>query len=123
MILADTSIWIEYLKGSEPYLDKFEQLLEERSIVAAEWIFGELLQGVKTKQELAIISQFWENIPHIEIDNLWVRAGLYSYQHKLLSKGIGLIDAVTIFAARESKAQIWTLDKKLKKALSEADIF
>jgi hypothetical protein len=53
----------------------------------------------------------------------WVKAGELSSRNKWIDRGIGLIDAVLIFSARESKAKIWTLDKKLKTVLHKNENF
>lgn len=40
-----------------------------------------------------------------------------------MSKGIGLIDAAIIIAARSKDCQIWSLDKKLLSCLKQKEIF
>jgi len=37
---------------------------------------------------------------------------LVSFENKLISKGIGLIDACLIYATIETNSLLWTLDKK-----------
>jgi predicted nucleic acid-binding protein len=44
MILVDTSVWIEFLKARQPWLGEMTRLLEEQEVLAAEPVFGELLQ-------------------------------------------------------------------------------
>ena len=123
MILVDTSIWVEYLKGHQPYLDQIGQLLEDRQVLAAEPIFGELLQGAKDDRERRVLLEFWENLPKISTQGAWVKAGALSSRNKWMDHGIGLIDAVLIFAARESKAKVWTLDKKIKTVLHQNETY
>ena len=113
MIIADTSIWIEYLKQRDPIFQRVEVLLEIAEILAVECIFGELLQGARNKREREIVEGYWENLPRADEKGLWIEAGLYSGRHKLFAKGVGLIDAAIIVAARRGKAKIWTLDIKL----------
>jgi len=38
---------------------------------------------------------------------------LVSFENKLISKGIGLIDACLIYATIETNSLLWTLDKKI----------
>jgi predicted nucleic acid-binding protein len=123
MILADTSIWVEFLKGHQPFLDQMKQLLEDRQVLAVEPVFGELLQGAKDDRERRIIMEFWENLPKSPAPESWIKAGEASSRHKWFDQGIGLIDAVLIMSARESQAKVWTLDKKLKKVLHKTEIF
>ena len=114
MIIVDTSIWIEHLKQHDPLSTHMVELLESNEVLAVECIFGELLQGALNKRERGIIEGYWENLPRADEQGLWIEAGLYSGQHKLFAKGVGLIDAAITVAARRAKAKIWTLDKKLK---------
>ncbi len=123
MIVADTSIWVEFFKRSEPIFSSLVTLLENRNILGLSCIFGELLQGARNKRERQTIQSYWENLTKIDESSLWIEAGRYSGKHKLLSKGIGLIDAVILVAARETKSKVWTLDKKLSNALANEEQF
>jgi predicted nucleic acid-binding protein len=123
MILVDTSVWVEFLKGHQPYLDQMNELLDERQILAVEPVFGELLQGAKDDRERRILLEFWENLPKNQMEEAWVKAGELSSRNKWIDHGIGLVDAVLIISARESKARVWTLDKKLKSVLHKNENF
>lgn len=122
MIIADTSIWIDYLRGkaSAGYL---KTLLEIRNVTGLSCIFGELLQGANGEHEINILHDYWKYITKIDESGLMIRAGTYSNKKKLLSKGVGLIDALIIVAAEDNGMQIWTLDKKLRNAVPERILF
>jgi len=117
MILIDTSIWIEFLKAKSPYYDEVSDLLEENRVLALSCIFGELLQGAKSKRERTIIKDIWTYLPRIDERHLFIKAGLESGIKKWTDKGIGLIDSVIITSARQTNAKIWTLDKKIQTIL------
>ncbi len=121
MIILDTSIWIEFLKNNPEYYSKVKVLLENRKILAIECIFGELLQGAKSKREIEIISLYWENLPKAIIENRWIEAGKYSSINKLTSIGVGIIDSFIIITARKVNAHIWSLDKKLNSLLTKEE--
>lgn len=123
MIVLDTSIWIEYFKQNPDYAPKIKKLLENREILAVECIFGELLQGAKSRRENELLTSYWESLPKCKRKNLWIDAGRYSAENKLHAKGIGLIDCAIIISARNHKAKIWSLDKKLTAVLKEDEIF
>ena len=122
MIIADTSVWIEYLKGDKWYLKVFGAYLEDRKIVALSPVFGELLQGVKNNRELQIISGFWENLPHVDEKGLFIEAGQVSYEQKLHAHGVGLIDCYLLAAGIKYGLGIWTLDKKLLGAIDRLEM-
>ena len=123
MIIADTSVWIEFLKGNNPFFLDLQKLLENRQVIALEPVFGELLQGAKNKRERQIILDYWKNSPRIDEQGLWIDAGLYAGEKKLFSKGVGLIDAYIIVASLKTGSQVWTLDENLVKALGPQLIY
>jgi len=113
MIIVDTSVWIAFFKKAEQYFSPVKRFMENQQIFAYEPIFGELLQGVKNRRESEIIQQYWAFLPRIGIENGLIKAGILFAEKKLLSFGVGLIDACIVVAAQETQSQIWTLDKKL----------
>ncbi|PKL15759.1 MAG: pilus assembly protein [Spirochaetae bacterium HGW-Spirochaetae-5] len=121
MIILDTSVWIEFLKNNPEYYSKVKDLLENRKVLAIECIFGELLQGAKSRREIEIISLYWENLPKAIIENGWIEAGKYSSINKLTSIGVGIIDSFIIVTARKLNASIWSLDKKLNSLLNKEE--
>jgi predicted nucleic acid-binding protein len=123
MIVIDTSVWIEFLRQNPLYASKVEVLLENREVLAVEFIFGELLQGAKNKREKKMITDYWKTLPKCSQENVWIEAGKYSSENKLFSKGIGLIDCAIIISARKHHAKIWSLDKKLNDILGEEEKF
>jgi predicted nucleic acid-binding protein len=122
-IIADTSIWIEFLKGNPIFFNPLQELLEKQSVLTIDCIFAELLQGAKDKRERDIIISYWNNLPKVAIPDLYIKSGIYSSEHKLISKGIGLIDSVIITACHFYKAKIWTLDKKLLNYIQKEEIY
>jgi len=119
MIILDTSVWIEHLKNNNEYFPKICNLMENQEILAIDCVFGELLQGVKNKNEKEIIKKYWNYLPKIKYENIIIEAGEYSANNKLLDYGIGLIDAIIIVYGIKSNSKIWTLDKKLIRILSK----
>jgi hypothetical protein len=117
MIIVDTSVWIEYLKGNEHYRNILPQYLREKHVVAISAVFGELLQGVKNKREYEIIRGFWESLPKMNEAELFIEAGKLSHKYKLYNVGVGLIDSYLLAAALKNDFALWSLDKKLNKAI------
>lgn len=119
MILVDTSVWIEFLKKTDPDIDlRLSMYIENGQVGALSLVFGELLQGVRDEREEKLILELWKHLPKIDESQLFIEAGKLSYRHKLFSKGVGLIDACILAAALRDGHEIWTLDKKLLLAFS-----
>lgn len=123
MILVDSSVWIEFFRAREPVFSQLLRLLEDREALAMECVFAELLQGAKGRRERLTIHEMWESLPHFRQANVLLKAGEVSGTHKWKDRGIGLIDAWIITAARTAKARIWSLDKKLMSVLEEGEIY
>ena len=92
---------------------RIKKLIEEREVIALEIVFSELAQGCKNEREQKIISEYWKNLTKYSEDNLLFNAANLSYSKKLISKGVGLIDSVVIYAAYKLECKVWTLDKKI----------
>jgi len=122
-LILDTSVWIEYFKGNDEYFEICQQLIEKGEVKTIELIFAELLQGAKNKRETDIIKSYFELITKVEVDQLCILSGEYSQKEKLVSKGIGLIDACIITATIASGSKLWTLDKKIKAFLNSQYLY
>ncbi len=88
-----------------------------------EIIFAELMQGAKGQREVGIINGYFENLHKLDYEGLVYEAGLFSQNEKLVARGIGLIDAIIIYATVINNLQLWTLDKKIGGSLASRFIF
>ena len=117
MIVADTSIWISFLRNDDPdTVDILRAYLKKNEVYSISAIFGELYQGVKNKREKEIIELIYENIPAVNETDLFLKAGLLSNKHRLYAKGVGLIDCYILSVCLEQRLTLWTQDKKLQNA-------
>jgi len=123
LILPDTSIWIEFLRGRSPYQQILRHHLEIGNIMTIGCIFGELLQGARTQKEADRLLAYYNALQHGEESGLWPEAGLLSYTEKALSRGVGLMDLAIITAGRRAGAKIWSRDKKLLSLLKKEEKF
>ena len=119
MIILDTSVWIEFLKNNQSYYPQICKLMESGEILAVEYIFGELLQGVKNKKEKEIILNYWKHLPKENYENIIIEAGEYSAQNKLIDHGVGLTDTIILMYAIKSRSKIWTIDNKFLRIIPE----
>jgi predicted nucleic acid-binding protein len=122
-IIADTCIWIKFLKNNPQYFNIMQEMLEKRNIAAVECIFGELLQGSKSERERDLIMGYWDCLPKLNEENIWFEAGKYAGKNSFFEKGVGLIDSVIIVLAKKNNLKIWTSDKKLKALLEPDNVY
>jgi predicted nucleic acid-binding protein len=92
--------------------------MEDGQVMALSAVFGELLQGAKNEAEEKLILDFWESLPKMEEDQLFIEAGRLSRDRKLVTKGVALLDTYILAACKRRGLSLWTLDRKLQKAFS-----
>ena len=110
MILVDTSVWVDHLRGEEPHL---VSLLSENQVLGHPMVIGELACGnLRNRDELLQDLKGLPAIPSASHDEV-----LYLIEERrLMGRGIGFIDAhllaATVLAA---PAKLWTKDMRLLK--------
>ena len=111
MILADTSVWIDHLRGS-PKAKILSTLLMEQQIISHTWVIAELALGhlgsqrknfLKDLERLSALSEF----PFSEIISFVERG-------KLFGSGLSLVDVQIFYSSLAENHQLWTHDKALK---------
>lgn len=116
-LLADTSIWVDHLRGGLPAL---QDALMDNEIVCHPFIIGEIALGSLKDREtvLGLLS----GLPQLDmaepsdIRHMIDAKGLYS-------RGIGYVDAALIASALiRPRVRIWTKDKRLSAVAEELGI-
>ncbi len=114
MILVDTSVWISFLRADDPDLSSIlKTYLRKGHVFSLSAVFGELHSGARNQREKRPLTGLWSNLPKVKESDLFIQAGLILNEHKLHSKGVGLIDCYILAAAVDNDLALWTLDKKL----------
>lgn len=108
MILVDTSVWIDHFREGLPSL---VVSLNQNSVLIHPFVLGELACGnLKSRQDTL---RLLANLPHSpKASDAEVLQFIET--HKLMGKGIGLIDAHLLAStALSADAVLWTHDKRL----------
>jgi predicted nucleic acid-binding protein len=113
VILVDTSIWIDHLRGGNRRL---RVLLDQGDVLCHPLVIGEVACGSLRHREevLALLDQLpkpvvAEHAEVLEFLNL----------RRLYGKGIGWIDLHLLASAQLSSVLLWTADSRLGKVASE----
>jgi predicted nucleic acid-binding protein len=65
MIVADTSVWIDYFRGvAAPHTDLLDRALSESRIIIGDLILAELLQGFSSEREFQIAKQLMDGLEY-----------------------------------------------------------
>lgn len=110
MILADTSVWVDYLRGGNPEMEK---ILSQGQIVMHPFIVAEIALGSLRKRRKRL--EELEALLEVKVAQLGeVRHMVES--RALYAKGIGLTDAHLLASCLMTPGtQLWTLDGAMKK--------
>lgn len=107
MILVDTSIWIDHLRGGNAAL---AAALEGNRVCIHDFVIGELACGnLRKRREVLDLLQ---SLPRLAAAG--AQEVLYFIERQeLMGRGIGYVDAHLLAAAALHGAPLWTSDKRL----------
>ena len=108
MILVDTSIWIDHLRGGDAAL---AALLQADLVWTHDFVIGELACGkLRNRAEiLGLLQSLPRLIAATEEETLF-----FIEKQQLMGRGIGYIDAHLLAATVIRGARLWTKDKPLQ---------
>ena len=110
MILVDTSVWINHLRASSKLLG---QLLDLEQVATHPFIVGELACGhMVNREEIIALLHSLPTLPKAEDDEVL----FFLERHKLMGRGLGLVDIHLLASATIGAAPIWTADHNLSLA-------
>lgn len=112
MILADTSVWVDHLRRSDPAL---RAALEANEICIHPMVIGELACGNLRNRTILAHLQL---LPQATVATHDEALTLIE-QHKLMGRGVGFVAIHLLASAKLSKATLWTRDKRLAAIAAE----
>ncbi len=119
MVLVDSSVWIRFLAGKDPYAEQLSKLLSFDEVAAHELVAGELLVGDRGGRHELLLAydRIYRaaTVPHPEVIE-FVR------HRKLNGRGVGWIDVHLLASALVSRVRLWTADSRLQAVASELGI-
>jgi len=113
MILADTSVWIDHLRKTDPV---FTEQLNESQIVMHPAIMGEILLGSLSNRS-AIETALSEMPQAITASDKEVM--FFINTAKVFGRGIGWVDTHLLVSAKLTGAKLVTRDKRLAEVARE----
>ena len=107
MILVDTSIWINHLRTPSRLLG---QLLELEQVLVHPFVVGELACGnLANRKEIIALLHSLPSAPKADDDEVL----FFIDRHKLMGRGLGLVDIHLLASATIGTAYLWTADNNL----------
>ncbi len=112
-ILVDTSVWVDFYRGSTG-AGGVADLLEENRVLIHPWIVGELALGNLGRRRGRILADLQLLPAALLVSDEDVLDFIES--RRLYSRGIGWVDAQLLGSALLSNARFWTFDKPAARA-------
>jgi predicted nucleic acid-binding protein len=112
-VLVDTSIWIDYFRGSES-AKNLDLLIDENLLVINDIILAELVPYLKIKKQTKVIKLLQE-VNRISLDIRWDE--IIEFQIKCLrsgANGVGIPDLIIAQNARQNNCEVYSLDKHFR---------
>ncbi len=116
MILADTSIWLDHLRGYAR-AKQLAALLEEREILMHPWVLGELALGGLGQRRDSVLADLEQlpQAPSLSDEEMFALVKA----RRLWGRGIGWVDVQLLGSALAGGALFWTGDRRLAQVALE----
>lgn len=116
-VLADATIWIQYLREPRAAVNNyFERLLTEGRVRICGMILAEIMQGAKTEDELYLVRSLIEAIPYVEESRRdWEEAASLIYQLRKKGVTLALSDCLIAAIAFGRDFIVFSLDKDFER--------
>jgi predicted nucleic acid-binding protein len=112
-ILPDTCAWIDFFRGRPSQMaEKVEAALVQGEVVTCGVVLFELLQGIKSPGEEALVLSAFQAIPQLEMTvAIWIKAGQLSSQLRKQGQTLPLSDIIIATLALEHGCSLLTVDR------------
>jgi predicted nucleic acid-binding protein len=112
-ILPDTCAWIEFFRGMPSRMaENVEAALVQGEVVTCGVVLFELLQGIKSPREEALVLSAFQAVPQLEMTaTLWIKAGQLSSRLRKKGHTLPLSDIIIATLALEHKNSLLTVDR------------
>jgi predicted nucleic acid-binding protein len=110
MVVLDTDILIDVLRGHQPAIEWFSTLSEIPSIPG--FVVMELIQNAQNKQEVNQVFKLIAPLPVIWLTEADCTKALSDFSQYHLSDGLGLLDALIAHCALGQQATLCTFNIK-----------
>jgi predicted nucleic acid-binding protein len=116
MILVDTSVWIDYFRGSDRRLtSQLHELLEDDQVALAAPVKIEILSGSSAK-DLTALRRVLQALPLlIPTQSTWERMEGWTEKAVIKGERFGVADLLIAGLAADSDIPLWSKDEDFKR--------
>jgi predicted nucleic acid-binding protein len=117
MVIADSSVWIEFLKRPHTRIgQEMTRLLRANEVLMVGTVLAEVLQGANNDDQIESIGSRMLVLPFLEADQaVWRQAGSLASQLRRQGQTTALGDIVIAVQAIESDHAVFTTDTDFRR--------
>ena len=117
IVIADTSVWIEYLDRLNPLVrDDLVELLRCSEVATSGLVVAELRRGARSAAQVRIILDAMEPLTYFEVDRAtWLRAGEISAEGAARGYQLEVGDCLLASLALRENCSVFTLDRDFER--------
>ena len=116
MVRVDTSVWVDHLRRRD---DALAALLEAGEVACHPFIVGELAcGGIQNRPEILSLLSALPSLAKAGDDE----ALLFIDLHRLMGRGLGLIDVHLLISCMLAGTSLWTRDTRLGNVAAELEL-
>jgi predicted nucleic acid-binding protein len=119
VVLIDTSVWVDFLRGGERSLALREEIADG-NVLLHPWVYGELMLGHIDPRRNGLVSDFvhLDPAPLPDCDELYALID----RRNIRNCGVGWVDVCVLASALLAKCRLWTFDGKMNDIARELGI-
>ena len=116
VVLVDTSVWVDHFRRRD---DALAALLDAGEVACHPFIVGELAcGGIRNRPEILSLLSALPSLTRAGDDEVL----LFIDRHRLMGRGLGLIDVHLLVSCMLDGTSLWTRDAKLGNAATELEL-
>jgi predicted nucleic acid-binding protein len=117
MVIADSSVWIEFLKRPDTKIgQEMTRLLRANEVLMVGTVLAEVLQGANNDDQIESIGSRMLVLPFLEAhQSVWKQAGTLASQLRRRGQMTALGDIVIALQAIEGEHSVFTTDSDFRR--------
>jgi predicted nucleic acid-binding protein len=121
-LVADTSVWVEYLRrGRGGWAGELDELLQRGEVLMCGPVLAELLAGLPSDRHSAFWVR-WQALPWAELErSSWRRVGRLAGDLRRAGATVPLTDVMIAVAAARAGAALWSADSDFERLTDVMD--
>jgi predicted nucleic acid-binding protein len=119
VILVDTSVWVEYFRGTDRAAG-LDDLLDDNELLLHPWVLGELVLGGLGKSPESVIADLRRLPEAVRVADEEVLELVRA--RRLSGKAIGWVDAQLLASALVGGNELWTFDTGLARVAKDLGV-